>query len=198
MPGVNMEKRKYLTEYEINLLLDSANKGMNAERNYCMILMAYRHGFRISELLALTMADVDIQSGVIYVKRLKNGFSVYHPLSEDECHALSKWLILKKMTSTSVTSEAIFTTSSGAAISRSQAWKIISKCGVESNIGFRVHPHMLRHSCGYKLAERGTDTRLIQDYLGHRNIRHTVLYTKSNFNRFTGLWGSATTPPIAV
>jgi integrase len=61
-----------------------------------MILMAYRHGFRISELLALTMADVDIQSGVIYVKRLKNGFSVYHPLSEDECHALSKWLSLKK------------------------------------------------------------------------------------------------------
>ena len=188
-----MEKRKYLTEREINLLLDSANKGQNAERNYCMILMAYRHGFRISELLALTMADIDMQSGVIYVNRLKNGFSVYHPLSDDEYHALSKWLYLKKMTSSDIMSEAIFTNSSGTVISRSQAWKIISKCGIESKIGFRVYPHMLRHSCGYKLAECGTDTRLIQDYLGHKNIRHTVLYTKSNFNRFKGLWGES--PP---
>ncbi|ECZ4168724.1 tyrosine-type recombinase/integrase, partial [Salmonella enterica] len=55
-------------------------------------------------------------------------------------------------------------------------------------ISVNIHPHMLRHACGYALANQGMDTRLIQDYLGHRNIRHTVLYTASNVERFRKVW----------
>lgn len=184
-----MKKRKYLTDNEINLLLNAAKRGVNAKRNYCMILMAYRHGFRISELLSLTIADIDMDAGLIFIRRLKNGLSVCHPCSGEEYAALKEWLQLRSLTSANMCSDIVFTTSTGKSISRSQAWKIISKCGINSGLSFKVYPHMLRHSCGYKLADQGTDTRLIQDYLGHRNIRHTVLYTASNFKRFSGLWG---------
>ena len=73
-------------------------------------------------------------------------------------------------------------------LSRQQAYRIIRSAGEEAGTATHTHPHMLRHACGYELAERGTDTRLIQDYLGHRNIRHTVRYTASNAARFAGLW----------
>ena len=52
-----------------------------------------------------------------------------------------------------------------------------------------VHPHTLRHSCGFALADRGHDLRLIQDYLGHRDPRHTVHYSRTSGRRFEGLWG---------
>ena len=182
-----MAKRKYLTKYEIEKLLESANKGMNAERNHCMILMAYRHGLRISELLSLTTADIDLHSKRIFIKRLKNGFSVSHPCTEKEIDVLLEWLNIRNKIH-EIKCNNIFVNSLGGVISRKQAWFIIRKCGIESGFEFNIHPHMLRHSCGYHLAEIGTDTRLIQDYLGHRNIRHTVTYTASNFKRFSDLW----------
>ncbi|ECH5906058.1 tyrosine-type recombinase/integrase, partial [Salmonella enterica] len=58
----------------------------------------------------------------------------------------------------------------------------------QSGLGLAIHPHMLRHACGYALANQGLDTRLIQDYLGHRNISHTVRYTASNPDRFKKVW----------
>lgn len=76
----------------------------------------------------------------------------------------------------------------GSRLSRQQAYRIIRDAGIEAGTVTQTHPHMLRHACGYELAERGADTRLIQDYLGHRNIRHTVRYTASNAARFAGLW----------
>ncbi|WP_320729701.1 tyrosine-type recombinase/integrase [Enterobacter ludwigii] len=182
-----MDKRKYLTPYEVSKLLCGADKSRNPERNYCMILMAYRHGFRISELLSIKLSDIDMNARVIFINRLKNGFSVAHPCSEDEYDMLQKWLNIRRLIPESAFTNNVFISSSGRKISRTQAWKIIKKCGEIGGLSLHVHPHMLRHSCGYYLAGRGTDTRLIQDYLGHRNIRHTVLYTQSNFKRFEKL-----------
>ncbi|MFA1950873.1 tyrosine-type recombinase/integrase, partial [Escherichia coli] len=82
----------------------------------------------------------------------------------------------------------IFISRRGSRLSRQQAYRIIRDAGIEAGTVTQTHPHMLRHACGYELAERGADTRLIQDYLGHRNIRHTVRYTASNAARFAGLW----------
>nr|WP_261905544.1 tyrosine-type DNA invertase [Escherichia coli]CAH8250718.1 ISKra4 family transposase ISCep1 [Escherichia coli] len=183
-----MNKRKYLTPHEVSCLLLGASRSRNPERNYCMILMAYRHGFRISELLSIKLSDIDMNTKVIFINRLKNGFSVSHPFSEHEYEMLQKWLRVRSLMPESASTYNIFISSSGRKISRTQAWKIIKKCGEIGGLSLHVHPHMLRHSCGYYLADRGTDTRLIQDYLGHRNIRHTVAYTKSNFKRFEKLW----------
>lgn len=78
--------------------------------------------------------------------------------------------------------------SSGAGLTRQRAWQVIKCLGERAGIEVSLHPHMLRHACGFALADRGVDTRLIQDYLGHRNIRHTVIYTASNVERFRNIW----------
>ena len=66
--------------------------------------------------------------------------------------------------------------------------KIIARAGKVAGLGFPVHPQMLRHACGYKLANDGHDTRAIQHYMGHKNIQHTVRYTELTADRFNGFW----------
>jgi site-specific recombinase XerD len=66
--------------------------------------------------------------------------------------------------------------------------KTLARIGEASALGFPVHPHMLRHACGFKLANDGQDTRALQHYLGHRNIQHTVRYTELAAGRFNGFW----------
>ncbi len=73
-------------------------------------------------------------------------------------------------------------------LSRQQFFYILREAGRLAELTIAPHPHMLRHACGYALADKGIDTRLIQDYLGHRNIQHTVRYTASNAGRFHGIW----------
>ena len=73
-------------------------------------------------------------------------------------------------------------------LSRKTAWTAIRSYGQKVGLPLSTHPHMLRHACGFALADQGVDTRLIQDYLGHRNIQHTVRYTAANPARFEKLW----------
>lgn len=182
-----MELRRHLTFQEILQLLDASTFGLHGVRNYCMVLMAFRHGFRISELLNVRLCDLDLMERHIHVRRLKNGFSTFHPLGEDEFEALQKWLV-KRSEYTPRKMSTLFLSNRGKSLSRQQAYVIIRKCGFRAGIPLNAYPHMLRHSCGYALANEGNDTRLIQDYLGHRNIRHTVRYTASNAGRFKGVW----------
>ena len=83
----------------------------------------------------------------------------------------------------------LFVSRTGKPLSRQRFYNIVSAAGKNAGLNIKVHPHMLRHACGYSLADNGVDTRLIQDYLGHRNIRHTVIYTASNSMRFEKMWG---------
>ncbi|HHR1268029.1 TPA: tyrosine-type DNA invertase [Klebsiella oxytoca] len=183
-----MKHRLYLTSVEIDSLLTSTLNGSFGIRNYCLVLLAFRHGMRISEALGLRIQDVDIKARRLDVKRLKNGFSTIHPLEDDEILALANWIEERSSWKGSSVSDLIFLSRNGKSLSRQQAYRIVRNSGKKAGIVIDIHPHMLRHSCGYELAERGTDTRLIQDYLGHRNIRHTIRYTASNAGRFVGLW----------
>lgn len=186
---MSMKPRKFLTQGEVFGLIKAANEGRTGSRDSCLILLAFRHGYRISELLSLSFSDIDLEDGRIFIRRLKNGLSTIHPLMPDEREALKTWQ--KERTRWKCTveeEEAIFISVRGNRLSRKQAWRIIRQAGEKAGTIMDTHPHMLRHACGYELAERGTDTRLIQDYLGHRNIRHTVRYTASNAARFAGLW----------
>lgn len=169
-------------------MLAAALTGNSGKRDYCLILLAFRHGMRISEALDLSYRDFDMGSGRINIRRLKNGFSTVHPLEDDEREALDAWSRERANWKGANQSDRVFLSRKGTTLSRQQAYRIIRNAGERANIVIETHPHMLRHSCGYELAERGTDTRLIQDYLGHRNIRHTVRYTASNAGRFVGLW----------
>lgn len=183
-----MTRRRYLTAHEVSGLMDAVRTGNNGARDYCLILLAFRHGMRISELLALRYQDMDLEAGRISIQRLKNGFSTIHPLMADELDAIRIWTRARSTWRGADTTEAVFLSRKGGPISRQQAYRIIRGAGEMAGTVTSTTPHMLRHACGYELAERGADTRLIQDYLGHRNIRHTVRYTASNAARFVGLW----------
>lgn len=185
-----MTLRNYLTKPEIDVLLASATlDASHPERNHCMLLMAFLHGLRASELLSLKLSDLDIIGRTLYIRRLKNGFSTIHPLLGDEVKELRRWLRIRSSLAEAGKTGYLFVSRSGEPLSRQQFYNIIRKTGESANLPVSTHPHMLRHSCGYALADAGVDTRLIQDYLGHRNIRHTVLYTASNPARFEGMWG---------
>ena len=82
----------------------------------------------------------------------------------------------------------LFVTERKGPLTTATVRKLVARAGEKAKLGFPVHPHMLRHACGYKLANDGQDTRAIQLYMGHRNIQHTVRYTELASDRFNGFW----------
>lgn len=182
-----MKQRKYLTSDEVFSLLQEIKSDIISHRDYCMIYMAYIHGLRASELTGLKLSDYDPLSRKLRITRLKGGFSTIHPVLEEEHFLLQHWLAQRARYAQQDT-PWLFITRTGQRFSRQRIYTLVRQYGDAAQLPVRVHPHMLRHACGYSLAERGNDTRLIQDYLGHRNIRHTVIYTASNAERFNTAW----------
>lgn len=174
--------RDYLGSVQIDRLLAAARKGRHGIRDYLLILMMFRHGLRASEAIALRRDDADLAQSRLWVARLKNGLSVEHPVAGDELRALRRWL--------SVREDALpwlFVSERKQPLTRQAVNYITGAAAKRAGLG-PVHPHMLRHSCGFALANRGYDLRLIQDYLGHRDPRHTAHYTRTAASRFDGLW----------
>ncbi|MGQ5837294.1 tyrosine-type recombinase/integrase, partial [Serratia sp. IR-2025] len=155
--------------------------------DYCMVSMAFLHGLRVSELTALRLTDYDPLSRKIYIARLKGGMSTSHPLLPEENTVLQVWLAERQVFA-GQHQPWLFLSQRGTRLSRQRFYQLLRRYGERAGLPLPLHPHMLRHACGYNLAERGNDTRLIQDYLGHRNIRHTVLYTAANAARFNHVW----------
>jgi len=148
-----------------------------------MILVAYRHGLRVSELVTLRWDAVDFSQGRLHVNRAKNGSPAVHPIHGPTLRALRR---LQREQEPS--SPFIFTSDRGAPLTSAGFRKLIARLGVTAKFKFLVHPHMLRHACGFKLANDGTDTRTLQAYLGHKNIHHTVRYSELTSTRFKNLW----------
>ena len=177
--------REYLTPDEVEAIAKSAKgAGRYGHRDAVAILLAYRHGLRASELCGLRREQVDLDKAELRVRRLKNGKPSTQPIRGDDLRALRK--LLKD-----TDGAFVFTTERGTPLDRSGFLKIVRRAGELAGLPFPAHPHMLRHATGYYLANRGTDTRTIQDYLGHQNIQHTVTYTALAPGRFKGLWDGA-------
>ncbi|HCQ0627457.1 TPA: tyrosine-type recombinase/integrase [Escherichia coli] len=171
--------RKYLTQDEVYRLMDAAQSMSFPERNRCLIMMAFIHGFRASELLDLRLSDIDASGKQLNIRRIKNGFSTTHPLLPDEYNLIKLWLKQRKLIENGVEGDWLFLSRKRRPISRQHFFSIIREAGKRAGLAVKAHPHMLRHACGFALADNGVDTRLLQDYLGHRNIQHTVRYTAS-------------------
>ena len=184
--AVDPRKKNFLTEAEVEGLLKAARKGRHRVRNYAMLLLAFRHGLRVSELINLRMADLDLNTGRLFVRRLKGSLSTSHPLEGDEIRALRAWL-RRRIKAPCCNSPLVFVSERGP-MTRQAFNYICAKIGKRAKLSINVHPHILRHSCGFALANKGCDTRLVQDYLGHRNITHTQIYTRTAAVRFEGLW----------
>jgi len=175
--------RDYLTRDEVGQLLRAAKKGpRHRARNHAMILLAYRHGLRVSELVSLRREQLDLRQGLLHVRRRKNGLPSTHPLRGPELRALRE--VLRDYPETAY----VFISERLAPMTAATFRKLLARAGDAAKLGMPIHPHMLRHSTGFKLANDGQDTRAIQHYLGHRNIQHTVLYTQLASDRFNDFW----------
>ncbi len=182
-PNAAIRSREYLTPDEVEALQRAAaGAGRHGHRDAALILIAYRHGFRVSELVSLRWDQVDMKAGALHVNRLKNGSPSVHPLRGPELRALRR--LLRDYPATPY----VFVSERGGPMTDSNVRKMVARAGELARIPFPVHPHMLRHATGYKLANDGHDTRAIQQYLGHRNITHTVRYTELAPDRFNRFW----------
>ena len=163
--------REYLTEREIEKLMDAAGGNRWGYRDATAILLAYRHGLRASELVALRWDDIDFQTGKLHVRRSKGGTASVHPIDGRELRAL------RRLQREGQPGGYVFVSERLAPLSVAGYQRMVARAGEAAGFPFQISSHVLRHSCGYKLANDGRDTRSIQHYLGHRSIASTVRYT---------------------
>ncbi len=176
-------EREYLRSSEINAMIRAAKKvGRHGVRDGAIILLMFRHGLRTAELVGLKWTQIDLAGGYIEVQRVKHGRDSIHPLRSAELRALRT--LQRDYSDTSY----VFISERKAPLSTRSIRHIIARAGKLADIPFKVHPHQLRHACGYYLAAQGHDTRAIQDYLGQKNIHHTVRYTQMSPQRFENFW----------
>ena len=164
---------------------DRSGRALSARhgtRDAALILLAYRHGLRVSELVSLRWDQADLRQGLLHVTRLKHGIASVHPLRGPELRTLRR--LQRDYPDTAY----VFVSERKAPLTADTVRKIVGRAGQRAGIEFPVHPHMLRHATGYKLANDGQDTRSIQHYLGHRNIEHTTRYTELRPDRFRAFW----------
>ena len=177
--------REYLTPDEVERMIVAARHadGRLADRDVLLIMIAYRHGFRASELIALRWDQIDLTAGTLHVARLKHGSPSTHPLRGPELRVLRAW----KREQGDAT-PYVFTSLRGGPMTRRTVHYVVAEAAKAAGFEFPVHPHMLRHATGFYLANAGQDTRAIQLYLGHKNIQHTVRYTELASGRFKDFW----------
>jgi len=182
-PNSEYRTREHLTEAEVKKLIKATAANRYGHRDSTMVLLAYRHGLRASELVDLRWEQVDLKSAVLHVRRVKAGSPATHPLTGDELRALRR---LER--EQEPRSPFVFVNERGTPFAVRGFQVMVDRAAQAAELGIKVHPHMLRHSCGYKLANDGVDTRTIQAYLGHKSIQHTVRYTELAPTRFRSLF----------
>lgn len=179
--NADVRSREYLTPAEVKRIkVAAARAGRNGFRDSLLLTVMYRHALRVGEAVGLRWDQVDFNRGRLHVNRLKNGDPSVHYLEGDEIRSL------RRMHREYPDSDFVFCSERGAPLTTRAVHHIVARAGTAAGIKFAVHPHMLRHAKGFQLAGRGEDTRAIQAYMGHKNIQHTVLYTKLDPRRFRG------------
>ena len=182
-PNAEYRSREHLTEREVERLIDATKGKRWGHRDATMVLIAFRHGLRASELVDLSWDQVDLEHALLHVRRVKSGCPATHPLTGKELRALRRLQREQELKS-----PFVFTSERGTPFTKRGFQAMVERAGKAADFDMKIHPHMLRHACGFKLANDGVDTRTIQAYLGHKSIQHTVRYTELAPARFKSLF----------
>ena len=182
-PNADIRTREYLTDSDVDKLTAATKRNRYGHRDATMVLVAYHHGLRASELVDLRWDQIDFTTAKMAVRRTKQGSPSTHPILGDELRALRRLQREQEPKS-----PFVFTSERGSPFTTAGFARMLERAGVEAKLGFKAHPHMLRHACGFALANKGHDTRSLQAYLGHKNIQHTVRYTELSPDRFKDFW----------
>ena len=177
-----LRTREHLTIDEVERLIEAAKNNRYGQRDALMVLLAFRHGLRAAEVCDLRWEQVDFKTASLHVRRLKNGTPSTHPLTGRELRAL------RRHQRETAKSPFVFVSERGAPLSAPGFSRMIERAALSAKLSIKAHAHMLRHACGYKLANDGQDTRAVQAYLGHRNIQNTARYTALAPDRFKHFW----------
>ncbi len=180
--NADLRTREHLTVDEVERLIETAKNNRYGHRDALMILLTFRHGLRAAEVCDLRWEQVDFKTANLHVRRKKNGSPATHPLTGREMRAL------RKHQRESERSPFVFVSERGAPLTAPGFSRMVERAAAAADLGIKAHAHMLRHACGYKLANDGNDTRSLQAYLGHRNIQNTTRYTALAPDRFKGFW----------
>jgi integrase len=181
MERIPNSKRRYLTQDELGKLLKATRKSRYGRRDATLILIMARHGLRVTEAVDLRWDQIDFTKAHLHIKRLKGGIDSVHPLQGDELRALRE---LKRQQAESA---FVFCSERGGPMTRSNVAKIIEIAGNRAGLS-HCHPHQLRHTCGHLLADAGHDTRRLQLWLGHSDIKHTARYSELSARPFKHFW----------
>jgi integrase len=181
-PNAELRTREHLTVSEVEGLIEAAKGNRHGHRDATMILVAFRHGLRAAEVCDLRWDQVDFTGAVLHVRRVKNGTPSTHPFHGDELRAL------RRLQRESPTSPFVFVSERGSPFTTAGFARMVERAAAAAGFDLKAHPHMLRHACGYALANKGHDTRAIQGWLGHRSITSTAVYTALAPNRFKDFW----------
>jgi integrase len=180
--NAELRTREHLTPGEVDALIEAAKKNRHGHRDATAILVAYRHGLRAAEVCDLRWDQVSFDGAVLHVRRVKNGTASTHPLLGDELRAL------RRLQRESKPSPFVFVSERATPFTTAGFARMIERAAAGAGLELKAHPHMLRHACGYALANKGHDTRAIQGWLGHRSITSTAVYTALAPNRFKDFW----------
>jgi integrase len=180
--NAELRTREHFTPDEVEALIEAARGNRHGHRDATMILLTYRHGLRAAEVCDLRWNQVDFNGAVLHVRRVKNGTPSTHPIQGDELRAL------RRLQRESPTSPFVFVSERGSPFTTAGLARMIERAAAGAGLELKAHPHMLRHACGYALANKGHDTRAIQGWLGHRSITSTAIYTALAPNRFKDFW----------
>jgi len=177
-------KKRHLTHDEVKTLIAACDKTDYPSRNKAVVMLAFRHGFRATELCRLKWTDIDTHNHTVYIVRSKGGLNTTQPMQLDELKMLNDWRRERRVRFPSLETDEIFLSQRNTQFTRIAFNQLMAMLGKKAGLDFKPFPHMLRHACGYHLVNQGCDIRLIQDYLGHRSLNGVIGYTKINPARF--------------
>ena len=180
-PDAELRTRQHLTSGEVEVLVQTAKANRHGHRDATMIVVAFRHGLRAAEVCDLRWDQVDFDTAILHVRRVKKGTPSTHPLRGDEMRAL------RRLQRESDVSPFVFVSERGSPFTRAGFARIVKQAGA-AGLELKAYPNMLRDACGSALANRGYDTRAIQAWLGNRSTTSTAAGTALTPNRFEDFW----------